>query len=405
LTTFTNIFGGNLIGPSIPTYNPITLTGNLTLSWPLETAPNSNLCTSIIDITVGSTGAYVTTLPPANQVGNGTAFIINNFSSYTQTINGNTGVTIATIAPGSTFFFYLQNNSTVAGTWFAFQYGTAVSTPSVASIAGPGLRAVGTTLGQDIVVTTLNTNFTIGNNNQTQLLNWSGGTGAFLLPLAGTVGANWYIQLRNSGTGILTITNSGSDTINGTANLAMNPGDSCFLATDGTNWYTIGLGPVITGNFNFVTISLAGLGGTYTLSGTQLNQIGYRFTGALTSNIVVVVPNTKQEYWVNNQCTGFTLSIGTSGQVSPPTVNSAASAIYYCDGANVYLATPSSAISSIPVTVAQGGTGSTTAGGALVNLGGTSVGIAVFTAFNNAGAQAAMAAPSVADAYIFGMIN
>lgn len=406
MTSFTNIFGGGVVAPALASYNPITLTAALTLVWPLETAPNSNLCTPLIDITVGSTGAFSLTLPPGNQVGNGTFVIVNNLSSFTQSVLRSDGISLASIAAGAVFFFYLQNNTTVPGTWFAFQYGAAVSAPSVAAIAGPGLRAVGATLGQDIVVTTLNTNFAIGNNNQTQLLNWNGGSGTFTLPLAATVGPNWYIQVRDSGTGILSIANSGSDTINGATPLNLNPGDSAFIVTDGSTWYTIGLGPSATGAFNYVTISLTGVTGNFVLSGTQLNQIGYRFTGVPTGNVTVIVPNTKQEYWVNNQTTGaFTFGIGTLAQVGPPLLAQNSNAIFYSDGANVSIATPASAITAVPVIISQGGTGATTAGGALVNLGGTSDGIAVFTAVNNAGAQAAIGASSVADAYIFGMVN
>jgi len=405
MTSFTNIFTGALVAPALTAYNPITLTGPLVLQWPLETAPNSSLCTPLIDIVLGSVAASLT-FPPANQVGVGTFVIVNNLSAFTQTVFGNTGVALATLAAGSVFFFYLQNNSSVAGTWFAFQYGAAVSNPSVAALAGPGLRAVGSTLGQDIVVNSLNTNYAVGNNDQTKLLNWTGGSGTFTLPLAATVGANWYIQVRDSGTGTLSVANSGSDVINGATPLQMNPGDSAFIVTDGTTWYTIGLGPSAMGAFNYITISLTGVSGNYVLSGTQLNQIGYRFTGVKTGNVTVIVPNTKQEYWVNNTTTdGFTFGIGTAAQVSPPLLAANSNAIFYSDGANVSIATPASAITSVPVLVSQGGTGATTAPGALVNLGGTSVGVAVFTAVNNAGAQAAMGAPSVADAYIFGMIN
>jgi len=405
MTSFTNIFTGALVAPALTAYNSITLTGPLTLVWPLETAPNSNLCTPLIDIALGSVAASLT-LPPANQTGVGTFIIINNLSAFTQTVFGNTGTALATLAAGSVFFFYLQNNSNPAGQWFAFQYGAAVSNPSIAALAGPGLRAVGSTLGQDIVVLSLNSNYSVGVNDQTKLLNWVGGSGTFTLPLSATVGANWYIQVRNSGTGILSIANSGSDVINGATPLNLNPGDSAFVVTDGSTWYTIGLGPNITGGFNYVTISLTGVTGNFVLTGTQLNQIGYRFTGVPTGNVVVIVPNTKQEYWVNNQTTGaFTFSIGTAAQVSPPLLAQNSNAIFYSDGANVSIATPASAITAVPVIISQGGTGATTAGGALVNLGGTSDGIAVFTAVNNAGAQAAIGASSVADAYIFGMIN
>jgi hypothetical protein len=410
--TYTNVFTGQLVAPALAAYNSIALTGNLQLSWPLETAPNSNLACPLIDINNQSTGAFSLILPPANQVGQGTFLIINNLSAYPQAVYNDTGqVVVASQAAGSVFFYYLQNNQTVGGSWFAFQYGAAVSAPSVAAIAGPGLRPVGSTLGQDIVVQTKNSTYALSNNDQTTLLNWSGGGGsAFTLPPSTTVGANWYVQFRNSGTSVITVgLQSSSDNINGqTAGLALslNPGDSCILVTDGLgDWYSIGLGPSVATSFNVITVSVAGLSGTLSLSGTQLNQIGYVFTGALSGNLQIVVPATKQEYWVRNISTGGTLTIGTSGQASPPAIATSvapnASGIFYCDGSNVYLATPQSAISSLPVQISQGGTNATTASAALTNLGGTSIGIAVFTAASNTAAQSAIAASSVADAFVF----
>lgn len=409
MTTYTNIFTGALIAPALAAYNPITLTGNLALAWPLETAPNSNLATPIIDIGVGTTGSYNITLPPANSVGAGTFIIVNNLSAFSQAIYNNAGaVIVASQAPGSVFFYYIQNNTTAAGTWFAFQYGAAISTPSVAGIAGPGLRAVGATLGQDIVVLSVNTNYTLSTaspGDQTKLVNWTGGAGNITVPLAAVVGASWYVQIRNSGTSILTLLNSGSDTINGTANLSLNPSDSCFLVTDGTTWYTIGLGPTVTGTFHVVTISLAGLSGNYTLSGSQLNQIGYTFTGAMAGNVVIIVPNTTQEYWVRNTTTGGTLQIATAAQGSGgPAIATNSQAIFYSDGANVYLASPAGLIAAVPVTILQGGTGATTSGQALINLGGTSVGIGLFTAASTQAAQQSLVASSNADALVYALV-
>jgi hypothetical protein len=408
-TSYTNVFTGQLLQPSQAAYNPIVLTGNLLLQWPLETAPNANLATPIIDIGVASTGSFNVTLPPANQVGNGTFLIVNNLSSFNQAVLNNAGsVIVASQAPGSVFFYYLQSNTTAAGVWFAFQYGAAISAPSVAAAAGPGLRAVGATLGQDIVVKSISSNYTLSlatPGDQTMLINWIGGTGTITVPLAVAAGANWYVQIRNSGTSILTLMNSGSDTINGVSGLSMNPGDSLFLVTDGTTWWTIGLGPVSSGAFHVITINLTGDSGNYVLTGSQLNQIGYTFTGALAGNVTIIVPNTTQEYWCRNTTTGgFTLSIGTAAQVSPPTIPNGGQAIYYCDGANVYLATPGSAISSLPVQIGQGGTNATTAAQALINLGGSSTGIGIFTATTPAAAQATIGSPSTADAVVFAMI-
>ena len=60
----------------------------------------------------------------------------------------------------------------------------------------------------------------------------------------------------------------------------------------------------------------------------------------------------------------------------------------YCDGTNVVDADTSTI--GIPLSVAQGGTGATTASNARTNLGATSIGNAVFTAANTTAAQVAI---------------
>jgi hypothetical protein len=414
MTTYTNIFTGALIAPALAAYNNITLpVGSLALQWPLEVAPNSNLACPLIDINVASPSSAGLILPPANSVGVGTFIIINNLSAFPVTVYNNAGaVIVASQAAGSVFFYYIQNNTTAAGIWFAFQYGAAIAVPSVAAIAGAGLVAIGAQLAQNITVfTTATTPFTLGSGNRDQLINYTGGAGIMNLPGSVAVGAGFYVQIRNSGSSILQVTPAGSDTINGSytnaSPLSMNPGDSAFIVTDGTGlWYTIGLGPQVTAAFNVLAISLAGDSGNYTLSGTQLNQIGYTVSGALAGNVIIIVPPTKQEYWVRNLTTGgFTVQIATAAQgAGGPVVPNGASAIFYSDGSNVYLATPASAISSVPVPINQGGTGAITAGAALTNLGGTSIGIALFQIASAQAAQIQILAPSFADAMVMSMV-
>ena len=110
--------------------------------------------------------------------------------------------------------------------------------------------------------------------------------------------------------------------------------------------------------------------GDFVLSGANLNRISYRFTGALTGNRRIVVPNTTQQYWVDNQTTGaFTLTISTAAQVGPPTIGPGDTVIFYCDTVDVINAVNTAAI-ALPVLIAQGGTSATTAPVALSNLGG-----------------------------------
>jgi hypothetical protein len=60
----------------------------------------------------------------------------------------------------------------------------------------------------------------------------------------------------------------------------------------------------------------------------------------------------------------------------------------YCDGSNVVTADTGGV--SVPIAISEGGTGATTAGNALINLGGTATGIGIFTAASQAAAQVAI---------------
>ena len=130
--------------------------------------------------------------------------------------------------------------------------------------------------------------------------------------------------------------------------------------------------------------------GNYVLTGTELNRITYRFTGLLTGNRAIIVPATVQQYWVDNQTTGsYTLTIKTPSGAGV-IVGQGQRAILYSDGTDVLDADTAGV--SYPIAVAQGGTGATSAGAALINLGGTSVGIGVFTAADQAAAWVALGA-------------
>ncbi len=58
---------------------------------------------------------------------------------------------------------------------------------------------------------------------------------------AATLGNGWYVQIRNNGTGVLTLDPDGSETIDGATTLKMYPGDSCLVVCNGSLLTTIGL--------------------------------------------------------------------------------------------------------------------------------------------------------------------
>lgn len=388
MTTYTNIFGGSTIYPSDISYRAVSLTISTTLDWPLETAPSNNVVAAIMDVNAVSGGLTIT-MPDATEASTGETVLFNNVGSETFTVLDNAGNTICAPQSGTTFQIYLTSNSTAAGSWRSFQYGASVSATNAAMLAGLGIKAIATTLNQSAPVSTFNSNYTANSSDRALVYVWTGGSGTLSLTAAATVGNDWFVMVRNGGTGNLTVDPAGSETINDSTTLTMAPGDSAIIVSDGTEFFTIGLGQDAEYAFSYISIDIAG-SGDYTLSSVEQNKTVYNFTGTLTGDRDIIVPSTVQQYWVDNATSGsFTLGIRTSSQGSPGiTVAQGARAILYCDGTNVVDADTSTI--SLPLTVSQGGTGATTASGARVNLGGTSIGIAVFTAANESAAQIAL---------------
>jgi hypothetical protein len=386
MTIYTDVFGGANIYPSEISYSSLTLTTSVYLSWPEETSTNENLATRIIDVTADA-GLSIY-LPEANKTGTGNTILFNNRGANTVTVRNATGTQVVTIAAGELWQVYLANNTTAAGTWRSLQYGAATSQVNASSLAGTGIVAVGTLLSQSVPVTAFNANYTAGVNDRAKMYNWTGAGGTLTLPDATAVGDNWFMYLRNSGSGAVLADPPGLITINGAVSLSFQPGDSAIIASDGSNFYTIGFGQSAVFAFDYTVINIPGTG-TYTLTGSELNRIAYRFTGALTGNRTVVVPATVQQYWVDNQTTGaYTLTIDPSGGGTGFNVGQGERVILYCDGTDVLNATTQGI--SVPLTIAEGGTSATTASGARINLGGTSTGIALFTAVDQAAAWAAL---------------
>lgn len=388
MTSYNNVFGGKTIYPAMLNLRQIALSANLTLQWPTETASTSDVVAYIMQVTP-SAGSLEIAMPPADETSNGMSVLFTNEGASTYTVTDTDGTPILTVASGEAWDLWIVSNATAAGTWNSYQRGATTGSVNVAALAGKGLKAITTTLNTNVPVTIQSTNYSAGAADRAKFFVWNSGAGTFDLDDPSTVGDGWYLNIRNGGSGSLVITpNSGN--INGSATLTLQPSDSCVVVTDGSNYYTYGLGVAATFAFDFVSINVAGTG-NYTLSGVELNRISYQFTGILTGNRDIIVPSTTQQYWVTNNTTGaYTLGVRTSTQASPGiVVDQGESSIMYCNGTDVVDADTQGI--SLPVAISQGGTGATSAGAARTNLGATSVGDAVFTAVNAAAARTALA--------------
>lgn len=392
MTTYTSVFGGANIYPSEISYSNTVLTADVVLSWPEETSTSNNLATRIMDISAGSAGFSIY-LPDASKTGTGQTILFNNTGAQTITVRDDGGTQVVTVAAGTLWQIYLTDNSTVNGVWAILQYGSTTSTANASALAGTGIVAVGTVLSQSVPITNFNSNYTAGVTDRAKMFVWTGsGGGTLTLPSAPTMGDNWFLCFRNSGGGSVVVDPSGTPLINGAATLSFSPGDSAIIATDGVDYFTIGFGQSSTFAFDYTSIAVAGAG-NYTLTGTELNRIAYNFTGILTGNRNIIVPATVQQYWVSNATTGaYTLTVKTAAGTGVG-ISTGARGIFYCDGTNVVDADTTTL--SVPISISDGGTGASTAGGARINLGATATGDAIFTAATQQAAWTALGiAPS-----------
>lgn len=356
MTTYTNPFTGQTVNPSQVSYESLTLSANTLLDWPINGTTGTPTA-NIIDVTASTTGLYLI-LPPATQVSTGQTVLVRNTGSnpfiVTSYVATGVGTTIVSIASGVAQYIYLTSNSTPAGTWTSVTLGTGTSAANAADLAGYGLMATGLTLNQAYETANYYSNTTLTSAVRAKLIVWSSGVGTLTLPSAGSVGANWFCMVRNGGTGILTLTSVGSDTIDGNSSQQLQLTESLVLVSNGAGWNTFGYGR--SNLFVYTQLSLSVTGGTTTLTSAQAANTIQLYAGTLTSNQIIVVPSTVQLYTITNNTTGaYSLTIKTA--VTGGTtlaVPQGTSLVVICDGTNVYNASSGAASTFTTLTVGNG---------------------------------------------------
>lgn len=340
---YTQIFGGSPVTPSLVSYTAITLSANTTLAWPIQFQNTSQVVSNIMDVTP-TAGGFTLTLPPANQVSLGQSFIINNLSGANAfTLATNAGLTTFNIALGTSYYFYLINNTThpLDGTWRQTPF--AAGAPAVTSVnavangstsgnlvlSGVPIVSAGT-IGFDFandllaltgfgaatgyaIRTAANTwalrSFTV-TANQLTVTNPSGAAGATNFGLAANItGINSFQSgnlqlagnvLSNFAGGPITITPSGGQNINlSNPTVLATATPLIFTGTNGINTLTLEPGN-ITANATYIlptvppvltqVLAISNIvGSTYSMAWASVPVIG----GASTPNAL--------PYFTNNQ--------------------------------------------------------------------------------------------------------
>ena len=356
--SYNSPFTGNVIQPTDVSYRAITLSANTQLEWPINGNATDDYAARIMQVSASSSGLALY-MPPADQASVGQDALIRNVGANSFTVKDYAGTnTIITVAPGESKYIYITANANNQGTWGIIAFGTGSSSADAATLAGYGLLAINTTLNQSHPVVTFSSNATANDTYRAQSYVWTGGAGTLTLSGATTLGNNWFMLLRNDGTGALSVAGSGGDLINGSSNIILQPDDSAIIVCSGSAFYTVGLGR--STQFNFTQLTKAVTTGTYTLTSAEASNVIQKYTGTLTGNVTIIVPPTVQVYYVQNATTagGYTLTISTGvGGASTATIAANNQATLICDSANVLNANTvlagSSAISLVDGTVSN----------------------------------------------------
>ena len=332
--SYNSPFTGNVIQPTDVSYRAITITNTtLQLEWPINGTTTNDAAARIME--VATTGVSELWMPPANQSSVGNDALIRNTGGEDFDVMDYAGInTIVTVQPGEAQYIYITDNATEEGVWGIIAYGIGSSGADAATLAGYGLLAIGQTLNQSQPVTTFASSYTALTTDRSSTYVWTGGAGTLTLTLASTLGDNWFMFLRNSGTGTLTVAGSGGNTINGSTSITLQPTDSCIIVCSGTTFYTVGLGR--STQFAFTQLSKAVLTGSYTLTASEASNVIQKYTGALTGNVTIIVPSTVQVYYIVNATTNaYTVTIST-GSGATAVLTTGTQATLVCDSVNLY---------------------------------------------------------------------
>lgn len=297
-----------------------------------------------VSTTAGSTTGMTFTLdsfslamPPANQASVGIDALFRNVGSYSFSVTDYDGGAIVTIAPGEAKYVYLAENNDTAGIWELIAFGVGTSSVDAATLAGYGLKAIANTLNAAHSVTTFSSNYTAIASDRATSYVWTGGSGTLALTSAVTLGNDWFMLVRNGGTGSLTVSPNSGALINDASTVVLQPNDSCVICCSGVAFYTVGLGR--SSQFNFTQLTKAVTSGSYTLTSSEASNTIQKYTGTLSGNVTVILPQTVQIYYITNQTDGgvpgyqITFTTGAGGATA--TIPAGQQVILLCDSVNL----------------------------------------------------------------------
>ena len=345
-TGLTDVFAGGPVQPSEVSYGKIDLGfADANCWWPFNVPyQGAFVLARLNDVTAGTSGRTLY-LPPANVVGVGQDVFFNNPGAFAYNIGDYSGNIIGTVAPGQQKYFYLTSNNTPAGTWTIILFGATSGVLDAATIAGLGLKAMNDgTLSQASLTNTFSSTLNIQATSRGKFYVNTGGAVTVYLDSTNEyqVAPDLFFDIRNQGTGVVTITAAGGETIDGSTSITLQVNESCTVHAGVGSWYTVGRGR--NTQFNFTQLLKTVTGGTTTLSITEASNVVQTYSGTATSNVIITLPAVVQVYYISNNVLGgfgFTIQAPGGGGGATLAIPYGQAAVVFCDGVNVINASTS----------------------------------------------------------------
>jgi hypothetical protein len=285
-----------------------------------------------------SGGTWTITLPPANEVSSGRDFLMRNLGAVAFNVVDNASGALATIAAGESRYFYITSNSTAAGSWSVFTYGTGTSSADASALDGYGLTVLSGTLNTDLPISGIGATYTISATDRAQFLVYQGGTGTWYWPDPTMLPNGFFCAINNAGTGTLTIdANTAGGYIDEANTKTIQPGESCLIVNkgDATGCFTIGYGRSTEFAFTQLSIDVTGTGGITITSAQAANKLWY-FYNTAGGDRTVTIPAVASVYFVRVGAIGAGNELTfTTGSGSTVALSANQSYTIYCDGTNV----------------------------------------------------------------------
>ena len=345
--TYTDVFGNNTLPPAEYGYASFNLTTDSTFVWPYNSSNAAFTIAKVMDMTCSAGVSLV--LPSAAEVSTGEDFMVRNVGSETLTVKDASGAQVTQVLPGAATYFYLTSNATPDGLYGVIAFGVGTSSVDAASLAGYGVKAIGSSLNQSHPVVQTASSFDLDADYRAKLVVFSGGAATFSLVSAAVLGDDYFTLFRNDGTGTVTLAAYSGDYIDGMASMQVQPGESLILVCTGTQWFTVGYGRSVLYQFTQLTKDVSA-GGTITLTATEASNKLITFVGNPSSAVSVVVPATVAVYYTQSVIsTAQTITLKTASG-SGTGITQGSRIIALCDGTNVVSAQSAVANASVSLT-------------------------------------------------------